>query len=361
MAEVWRFEVRKGQLSETRWRHEPQRALAEGQARLRVSLFSFTANNVTYALMGEGMGYWDFFPAAEGWGIIPVWGFADVVETRSDGARVGERIYGYLPMSGEVVVDVARADETGFVDAAPHRAARAPAYNQYARTATDALHDPAREGQQALFRPLFTTSFALDHYLRAAECFGAAQIVMSSASSKTALSTAFMLARAPGPRPKLVALTSPANKDFVARLGVYDEIALYGEMDGLDAGAATVFLDFAGDGAVRAAAHAHFTRLTQSVIIGATHWAAAGGPPSPGGVRPSVFFAPDQIRLAIKDWGAGAYRERLGAASAEFMRFADGWLAIATARDRVGAETVYRDTLGGRTPAHVGHIIAIQD
>ena len=63
-----------------------------------------TANNVTYAAMGEGMKYWDFFPAPEGFGIVPVWGHAHVAASNVEGFAVGERVYGYLPMASHLVV-----------------------------------------------------------------------------------------------------------------------------------------------------------------------------------------------------------------------------------------------------------------
>lgn len=32
------------------------------------------------AVMGDAVRYWEFFPADEPWGQIPVWGFAELVE-----------------------------------------------------------------------------------------------------------------------------------------------------------------------------------------------------------------------------------------------------------------------------------------
>jgi hypothetical protein len=52
----------------------------EGDVLVKVEQFAFTANNMTYALIGGSTGwYWDFFPAPRGWGRIPVWGFGKVV------------------------------------------------------------------------------------------------------------------------------------------------------------------------------------------------------------------------------------------------------------------------------------------
>ena len=42
-----------------------------GQALFRVDRFAFTANNISYALSGDMLGYWRFFPTEEGWGRIP--------------------------------------------------------------------------------------------------------------------------------------------------------------------------------------------------------------------------------------------------------------------------------------------------
>jgi hypothetical protein len=48
-----------------------------GEALLvKVESFAFTANNITYALAGDQLKYWNLFPAPQGFGTIPVWGFA---------------------------------------------------------------------------------------------------------------------------------------------------------------------------------------------------------------------------------------------------------------------------------------------
>src|SRR4051795_3751759 len=80
-------------------------SVGQGQALLRVETFGMTANNVTYAVFGEAMSYWDFFPIAEdGWGRLPTWGFAEVESSEADGVEPGTRVYGYLPSSSHLVV-----------------------------------------------------------------------------------------------------------------------------------------------------------------------------------------------------------------------------------------------------------------
>src|SRR5438477_12264478 len=102
------IEVRKADLADTRRTQPSDVALEPGRARLRVDRFGLTTNNITYAVFGDAMRYWDFFPVEPGWGCIPVWGFADVVASNSDGCAVGERVYGYLPMASDLIVEPGR-------------------------------------------------------------------------------------------------------------------------------------------------------------------------------------------------------------------------------------------------------------
>ena len=90
---------------------------APGQVLLAIDKFALTANNITYAAFGDTMQYWNFFPAAAGFGRIPVWGFADVVTSSCEGVAPGERIYGYFPMSTYVVLEPQRVN--GQVPALP--------------------------------------------------------------------------------------------------------------------------------------------------------------------------------------------------------------------------------------------------
>ena len=188
---------------------------------LRVDRVGMTANNVTYALLGDAMHYWDFFPTRPGWGLVPLWGFGDVVASAAEGVEVGSRVYGYFPSASHLVVRPGRVDARGFRDASEHRAVLPSPYNSYMVTTTDAAYDADREDLLILFRPLFFTSFMLADQLEDNAFFGARVLAMSSASSKTAYSTAFLLQ---GKGPELVGLTSPGNVEFTESLGCYDRV-----------------------------------------------------------------------------------------------------------------------------------------
>ncbi|HEX4016306.1 MAG TPA: DUF2855 family protein, partial [Frankiaceae bacterium] len=195
----WALMVSRENLSETVLTAQAEIPLNEGQALLAVRRVGMTANNVTYAVLGESFRYWDFFPAGPGLGIVPLWGFAEVVESRSEGTPIGGRYYGYLPSASHLVVQPGRVDSRGFADATPHRHNLPSPYNAYSLTTSDPAYDAAHEDLLVLFRPLFYTSFMLADQLQDKEFFGAEALVFSSASSKTAYSAAHLLAGA-GPR-----------------------------------------------------------------------------------------------------------------------------------------------------------------
>ncbi len=124
--------VKKDALAETKLVRLDPGMLDDGQIRLQVDLFSLTANNVTYGSAGDFLKYWNFYPSGEeGWGRVPVWGFASVVESRSPAAAVGERVYGYLPMSETFVLTPGARKHGAFAETAAHRAGLAPVYNTY--------------------------------------------------------------------------------------------------------------------------------------------------------------------------------------------------------------------------------------
>ncbi len=159
------FLIARDDLHNIRFQESAVREPAPGEALLSVSAFGLTSNNITYATFGERMSYWDFFPAQEGWGRVPVWGFADVSESRVPGLQAGARFYGYLPPSSTLMVSPDRVSDRGFRDASAHRSALPAAYNGYTLTATDPIYTQETEDAQMLLRPLFFTSWLIDDFL----------------------------------------------------------------------------------------------------------------------------------------------------------------------------------------------------
>lgn len=344
------------------------RPLAEGEVRLRIERFALTANNITYAAFGEAMHYWDFFPTGDAaWGCIPVWGFAEVAESRAAGVAVGERCYGYWPMGRWLVLRPERIGPRGFVAGDAHRSALPAVYNQAVRCAADPSYVAAQEAEQALLKPLFTTSFLIDDFLADQGFFGATQVLMSSASSKTGFAAAFCLARRCG-AVRVLGCSSPRHLDFCRSLGVYDELLAYDALPTLDPGTRTVYVDFAGDAAFRRRVHEHFGgALAYSCSVGGTHWQALGGGRDLPGPKPTLFFAPAHIarRSAPPPQGQGAamLNERIGEAWTAFLQRAAAadppWLRV---RDFVGPQAA-REALAamvdGRADPREGWMISV--
>ena len=136
------------------------------------------------------------------------------------------------------------------------------------------------DGRELVLRPLFMLCFLLADQLEAEGRHGADQVLLTSASSKTALGLAYELGRAGA---RVAGLTSARNAGFVRSTGIYDAVATYDELETLDAGVPTVAIDMAGDGALRRRVHEHFgPALRSSILVGATHVASASFAPDPG-------------------------------------------------------------------------------
>ena len=362
MATATTFEVRRDDLRTHRLTTDPLPDLAPGQALLRVESFGLSANNVTYGATGEALGYWRFFPAGEeGWGRIPVWGFARVVASEAEGLSPGTRIYGYLPFGTHLVVEPGRVGRHGFTDTAEHRRDLPAVYNSYRLVDTDPLHDPGAEDVQAVFFPLFATSFMLEDFLADNDDFGAEQIVLSSASSKTSVGVALCAARRDGPQPRLVALTSAGNAAFVAGLGCYDAVTTYDDLESLPI-VPTVYLDMAGDGDLRARVHEHFgDRLRYSSAVGLAHWEAT--PTSKGlpGPKPTFFFAPTQIAKRMGEWGPAGYQDRLTAAWRDMVAGVRERFTFVPAAGLDAGAAIFAELVEGGSRPEEAFVVALAD
>lgn len=352
------FLVKRDDLHECRIAEAEAPEPAGGQALLRIDSFGLTANNVTYGVFGDAMSYWDFFPAADGWGRVPVWGFAEVERSEAEGVAPGARVYGYLPPSSHLVITPSGAGDEGFVDGSPHRAALPSAYHRYLVTDADPFYRADTEEVQMLLRPLFFTSFLIDDQLADDGLTTRGPILVSSASSKTAIAAAFLLAQREGVQ--VVGLTSPRNAEFVRGLGIYGQVATYDEIDSLQRGPAT-FVDIAGDGDVRLAVHSHYgDALAYSMLVGVTHWQNLGGGEMPG-PAPVFFFAPDRVSKRSKDWGAAGLGRRVADAWHPFCDWTAGWLDVVRGRGFEAVRNAYLEVLEGRVDPKTAHVLSIRD
>jgi hypothetical protein len=351
----WTFAVARNDLAKTLVVDGPVPGLSDGEALLRVDRVGVTANNVTYAVLGDAMRYWEFFPPEprgleREWGLAPLWGFADVVGSTVPGIEAGQRLYGYLPPAGHLVVRPSRIDETGFRDASEHRADLPSPYNSYRSTTGDPAYREADEDLLVLYRPLFFTSFMLADQLVDRGFHGASALVFSSASSKTAYAAAFEL-RGQGPR--LIGLTSPGNVGFTESLGCYDDVVSYADIATLDA-VPTVYLDLSGAPATRVALRGHLgEQLVRDIAVGLTNQV-----PNMDSAT-EFFFAPVQMRKRTVDWGRDGLDKRFSHAWSRFAEVVRGWVDVRVRQGPDALQAAWLDVLAGRTPPNIGHVVQL--
>lgn len=361
--------VRKDALGTTQIQSAAALPLQAGQVRVKIERFALTSNNITYAAMGDAMQYWRFFPTQDAaWGRIPVWGFGSVQESYHPMLEVGEKLYGYFPMANAVDLTPGTISAAHFFDTVPHRAELHPVYNQYMRCNADPFYTADTEDLQALLRPLFITSWLIDDFLADNAFFGAtavagqrAQLLLSSASSKTAYGTAFQLAQREGV--DVVGLTSPGNVAFCESLGCYTRVLTYDQLDQIAPDAPCVYVDFAGNTTLRKAIHTHCQQLKFSSSIGATHVSEMGGAKDLPGPKATLFFAPAQIKKRSAEWGSQGLGQRLVQAWRKFATQValpgSAWLAVAQHQGPEAVQAAYQVVLAGKGDPRLGHMLSL--
>lgn len=333
--------------------------LNDGALLLRVERFAFTANNITYAMLGDELKYWSLFAAPDGHGMIPVWGLAEVIASRHDEVRAGERLFGYLPMASHLVVEATAVTAKGLRDGAAHRQQVSPVYNAYARVSGDDAYAGRAGDQQALIRPLLMLSFVVDDDLAEHDFYGARRVILSSASSKTAFTLAHLLTSQRRPV-EVVGLTASGHKEFAGSLGCYHEVLAYDEIERLPADGPAAFVDMAGNAGVRARLHRRLAdRLLHSSRVGLTHQQAVTEDQDLPGPTPTWFFAPDRIRKRVRDWGGAGFEARFAAIWPGTADLLNRALTIVESAGPAALERVYRDTREGRISPRDGHILTL--
>ncbi len=357
MSDAYDFAVSRDDLREASILDSPgaDRELGEGQILLEIDHFSLTANNVTYGAMGEAMDYWNFYPAPDGLGRIPAWGYAEVIASQADGIEEGARVFGYLPMSTHAVLEPGRVRESGFTDLTEYRAGLPAVYNEYRLVRGE--RDEDRERLVAIFMPLYGTSWLLADWLNEIEFAGATRLVASSASSKTALGLGHALQADFDSPIETVGLTSPGNLEFTRGTEHWDDVVTYDDLDALDPGTRTIYVDFGGNAKLRHRVHAHFgDRLLASVAVGIADWESMvpeEGASLPG-PQPQFFFAPDRVVKRNADWGEDGLGQRLARSQDRFTDRSHDWMEVRTGSGAEAIRESLLELMDGRVPPNQG-------
>lgn len=352
------FEVDRDDLSQHRLNVQQRPTLGDGEVRVKIERFALTANNITYGVVGERIGYWKFFPASDNWGQIPVWGFADVVESRHSKVPVGDRLYGYFPMATEWVIKPDRVTDERLIDASAHRAELPPVYNSYARTRNEEFYDSGMDSERALLMPLYATSFCLYDYVCANKYFGSSQVVITSASSKTSIGCAY--AFKDDEHCHTVGLTSTGQLDRVKKLGLYDSVLNYNDYESINADTLTTIIDMSGNGDVLSRLHAMLgDNMAKTSNVGITHYDNNTMGPHFIRERSEMFFAPGHMQRRAKEWGPGVLQERafrFWYGSAQASR---AWLSIDHHHGVEAIAKTYDEVRAGNIPADHGPVIVL--
>ncbi len=344
-------------ITDTQMDATAEAALEQGEARLTLESFALTANNVTYAASGFAIGYWKFFPTdIPGQGLVPVWGVARVTDSRADALAVGTRLYGFYPMAESLIITPEVSSRGNVTDVAPHRIDLPAVYNSYVPVGDTT---PEQDHIRSVLQPLLATSYLLSDWLEDNQRFGAKQIIVGSASSKTGLGLCKYLAENTARDFQIIGLTSARNRAFVQGLGACDTVLTYDNIEQLPSRDA-VYVDMSGNADVKVALHAHLgSHLKHSAAVGISHWDAFNPAVELEGVKPEFFFAPAQIAKRRKEWGAGEIDRRITDA---FMRLADeasDWLSVKVHKGLDAAPAVYRDLANGTSNPSEGHVIRL--
>ena len=363
-AKSWAIDIDRDDITQADLVEDANAPLAPGQIRVHLDSYAMTANNITYAvfgkpagLFGNDQGYWDFFAERDTPGRLPVWGFATVTESAAEDVSVGDRFYGYYPMASEAVLTVGKAGAGGFTDVTPRRTTLPPIYNHYQRIETLEGYRAADHDYWPVFRPLFLTGWLIADQFEDEGDYGVQQILIASASSKTAIGLGFAL-KLRTDRPETIGLTSAANVEALAAQGIYDRVISYDQIMTLNATTPAALVDMAGNGAVTRVVHSHFgNQLKASIIVGKSHWdAQADGEGLPGPERQG-FFAPGRSQKRIADWGGAAFGQKIAEAWLAFMDVAPRLTSVDKRRGGDAALAAYREMLSGQADPAKGIVV----
>ena len=337
----------------------PSRKLDKAEIRLKIEHFGFTSNNITYAVIGDRFGYWNFFPApkdADKFGIIPVWGYGKVIESDHTAINLGQKYFGYFPLATELIVKPGQITDRSFIDESPHRSMLPTPYNTY-HSASDSIH-VHREYDRMTLSPLYLTSFIIWHAVKKSDWYGAEQILLLSASSKTSIGTAYAF-RMDESAPLVVGMTSSTNIGQLKELDIYNQLVTYQDWTGIDLKKKTLVIDMSGNLQIRSRLFNELgVNFQYCLKVGLSHWDATAGDDIPK-EKGTVFFAPSFIGEWIEQKGMADFYSKSNAFFKGCSQFTSSWFEYKLINGLDELVTLFPLLIKGAIPANNLNIIRL--
>ena len=359
------LQTNKSDFNQIRLIDVPVPAVNEGEIAVSIERFSFTANNITYAVAGDFLRYWSFFPAQDEqgndvsaqWGQIPVWGFARVTESRNPDISVGERFFGYYPPTSVAVMAPTSVRHGTFVDGAAHRSKLPAGYNLYRQAPAES--DPLADNEQSMLYPLFATAYSILDLCKEKAWFNSDQVLVLSASSKTSIGVAYAM-NTQGDCPKSIGLTSKRNEKAISELNLYDEVLSYNDVAKLNQDVSTCMIDMSGNKKLLAELHRHFgDNMFCTLSVGATHWNELNKIDGLIDERTHQFFAPSQIESMITRMGPQQFQLESGKFISESCLKTRDWLSCQELSSLEELVNVYPEVCQGTLDANTGIMVVL--
>jgi hypothetical protein len=270
------FVVNKEKLDQTVFIEKNIPPLQESEVLFEVEKYYLSSSNITYAVTGNKLKYWDFFPQKDNYGAIPVWAYLRVIKSKNEKIKVGDLYFGLSPMGNHFKVEPGNYAPHGFSDVAQHRSKLLAPYNFYTKIFPEHYKSTEDKDYSLMTRITFPTSFLIKSFLERNLFFGAKQIIITSASSKTALGVAFLLKKYKDKwNTKIIGITSNDNIAFVEASELYDEVISYSNIKVAVPKRDSVILDFNGNADLLSTLHEMLQASLKHIsLIGATNWKA---------------------------------------------------------------------------------------
>lgn len=335
--------------------------LEDGEIIVKIDRFAYTSNNITYAVVGDMLSYWKFFPAlgddAIEEGVIPVWGFADVVKSNVSEIPEGDRLFGYFPPASFLKIIPKGITDRRLIDGSEHRAQLPIFYNMYQRVNAESEYSKATDDARMLLSPLHMTAFCLWDLLKEKNWYDAQQVIILSASSKTSIGLAYAL-NIDSSAPKVIGMTSPRNIDSVMNLNLYDDIHSYEEITEIVKDVPTVIVDMSGNKEVLTALFNYLGDQRKYCInVGITHWKHAGPGDDILKERSEFFFAPTQLQKLLKEWGPKVFAEKSSTFFKGSANKISNWLSFEKIDGLEGLAEIHPQVCKGTLAANKGLIV----